>query len=391
MHNQNALNVAAAALSLPGISLQIAKLALTYELQQINVNAYMNTFLRALADYISGYEQSNSIINATIDHITSGQSQLENLIAQMNQILSISSGSTTDISFRVKLSSYGTVWGVELAAIIAWFQANPGAGAALLSQTTASVEAYKKAVALITAYGNQSFPGGTVYISSGEEDGVRGFVTPLTQLLVSANTIVATSQSKTSILAKTNTMRSYLLASKKADNQIIAYLQPFLNTKTTLSGPVLALVNQLIAFSNKMGLDRIAGLLTNGNVADLFSATPDTSTYAGAAVTGINSILAGMQQVPTVTTQQMSQIESLRDQVKREQKAQEVYAGRGAAKTQGQDIAQQQAKVDSDKQLVASATEAARQLDSTIGTDPGTLSKEMLSPQVTPGGLPDRI
>lgn len=387
---KTAENVYAAALSIPGITLQIGKLVLQYEMQVIQVNAYINTYINALSDYISNYKQSASVNQATIDHINSGTSQLDTLIAQMNTILSQNTNNPLDVTYKAKLSSYGIQWGVTIAAIIAWLKANPGAGSALLTQTSLSVQAYNKSVAQITAISDKNFAGGTVFIDAGEEDGFKGLVQPVTRLLFTANTLVATSTSRNDVRSQCQVVRSYVTNSKLVDAQIVSYLQPFLSTTTTLTGPANAAVQKLIAFSNKAGLDRLAGLLTNGKVADLFSATPDSSTYAGAAVVGINSILTTLSALPDATTQQISSMQTLRDQVQREQIAQSQYAGRTAQSTQGADTAQEQAKVANDKTLVTTATATAKQLDASVSgaNDPATQTEQALTPQVTPGGLP---
>lgn len=384
--SQSNQQVYAAAVSMPGITAKIAKLVLTYELQSINVNAYINTYTNALNDYISGYTQSPSINQATIDHINSGLSQLENLIATMNTILSQNPNTT---AFKVKLSSYGTVWGAQLAVIIAWLNANPGAGSALLSQTSLSVQAYIKSVAAIQALGNINFTNGEVFINQGEESAFQGLVLPLTALLVTANTLVLTSTAPNDVREQATVVKTYLEKARTNDQKLIEAVSPFLNTKTTLTGSVNSAVQKLVGFANKAGLDRIAGLLTNGKVADLFSSTPDTATYAGAAVVGINDILTTVQQIPNATTQQVSQIQTLRDQVMREQKAQEVYAGRSASITQDADDAQLQANIDNDKTLVTTAQLAAQQVDAEAVADPAAQTQQALVPLVTPGTLPD--
>ena len=322
---QSAAQVFTAAVSIAGISLQIGKLALQYEVASINVNAYLNTYLNALDDYISGYKQSNSVNQATIDHITAGTSQLDNLIAQMNQTLTqiVAAGPSATTKSGVQLSSYGTLWGVQLTAIIEWLKLNPGAGSALLSQTSASVLAYTKSVTQIEALGNRNFVGGTLYVTEGEEQAFQGLMQPLAKVLATANSLVVTSTSKRDMRAQVNTIHNYLAASRALDAQILAAIQPFLNTKTTISGTVGQGLSTLIGFANKTGLDRLAGLVTNGDVKNLFAATPATATYSGAAVTGMNSILTSLQGSPTATTQQISSISTLRDQVQSKQKAQE--------------------------------------------------------------------
>lgn len=380
----------AAAISIPGITLTIGKLILQYELQSVNVNAFLNTYLRALDDYIEGYKQSNSVNQATIDHLNAGISQIDALLVEMATILRQNTGSATDITFRAKLSSYGTKWGVTLAAIIAWLKLNPGAGSALLTQTSQSVAAYTRSVKLIGAIGDTKFTGGTVFVNGGEEDAFKGLIPIAARIMLTANTIVVTSSnSRASVLAQARAVRNYCSTSKLIDGQIIAAITPFINTKTTLSGPVAQGVSTLIGFANKMGLDRIVGLLTNGDVKNLFAATPDTATYAGAAVVGINSILTTIKDSPNATDQQVSQIENLRDQVQREQKAQEVYTGRQAQFTEAQDNTAQQKKIDNSKTLVTTAKEAAKQVDADAANDPVNKTQVIMNAQVTPNQLPD--
>jgi hypothetical protein len=390
LNSQSVKQVYAAALAIPGISLQVATLALQYEILSVNVNAYINTFQNALNDYITGYTQSNAVNQATIDHINSGTSQLDNLLAQMNAILSLNTGAATDVKFKIQLSSYGTIWGVTLTAIIEWLKMNPGAGSALLTQTSASVAAYTKARNQIMAMGNRTVPGGgTVFINQGSEDAFAGLVRPLAKFMTTANLIVATSNSKNDVRAQAKANQFYLQTARKGDAALVAALQPFLNTQTTLSGPVNAALQQMIGLSNKLGLDRIAGLLTNGDVKNLFAATPANATYAGAAIVGINSIITNLSALPNATSQQISNMESLRTQVQREQTAQATYAGRSAASTQQADIAQQQAKVATNKTLVTAAQRAAAQIDGTVSSDPVVQSSDILSTKVTPGQLPD--
>jgi len=378
-----------AAVSIAGITLQIAKLALQYEVASINVNAYINTYLNALNDYIANYKQSPGVNQATIDHITAGTSQLDNLIAQMNQILTSITANPTNYSTSVQLNSYGTVWGVQLTAIIEWLKINPGAGSALLSQTTASVNAYNKSVALITAMGTRSFPGGKLIMTAGQEDAFDGLMIPLAKLIQVANTLVVSFTSKAAFRTQVNSIHSYLQASRAADAQIVAAIQPFLSTKSTISGTVGQGISALTGFANKTGLDRMAGLLTNGNVKDLLTATPSTTTYSGAAVVAVNQVISTLQASPNSTTQQVSSLQTLRDTVQSKQKAQEQYAGRSAASTQGADIAAQQTQAQNDKTLVQTATIAAQQADATSDTDdPVEDTSKLLAPKVTPGGLP---
>lgn len=386
---QSNQQVYAAALSIPGITVQIGKLAMTYELQSVNVNAYLNTYLNALSNYITGYMQSNAVNQATIDHLSAGISQINSLLAQMNTTLSQYNGQPT-AAFAAQLSMQGTQWGVELAAIIAWLGLNPGAGSALLTQTSLSVTAYTKSINTINGLGDITFNGGTVYITNGEENPVQGLILPLARFLLAANTLLATSTSKTNIYQQATVVRTYLQKARVNDAEIKAAVQPFLNTKTTLTGPVAAGISTLLAFSNKMGLDRLAGLITNGNVKDLFSSTPATSTYAGAAVTAINSIVMTIQASPNATTQQISQIQTLRDTVSRQQKANEQYAGRQATQTQQQDVTTQQATIATDQTEIQTAIAAAQQIDQEgAGNNPVTQTSVALAPQVPPGTLPN--
>lgn len=389
LNRQSNQQVFAAAVSIPGITLEIGKLVLQYEVASINVNAYMNAFVNALDDYISNYQQSKSVNQATIDHINAGTSRIDELLAEMAAILSQNSGLSTDVQFRAKLSSYATIWGVTLTGIIEWLKLNPGAGSALLSQTSASVEAYNKARAKILSVSDTPYPGGTIYYTEGREDAFKGLVRLVARALTTANTIVATSSTKNDIRAQCSAVKNYCATSRKVDTQLIASIQTFVNTKTTLTGDVAKGLKQLTAFANKTGLDRMAGLLTNGNVKDLFSATPETSTYAGAAVVGINSIITNLKELPGATTQQISQMENLRDQVSREQKAREVFAGRSAQSTEDEEAAQRQKAVDTDKTLVQTATETAKQLDAEVADDPVAKTQTLINAKVTPNQMPN--
>ena len=286
----------------PRITLNVGKLILQYEVLTINVNAYINTYVNALSDYISGYPASASIYQATIDHLTAGTSQLDALLGQMGPILTNIAKNQTDTKSKVQLSSYGTLWGVSLTAIIAWLKLNPGAGAIQLDKTASSGQAYNKSVATITAIGNRAYPGGTVFITAGEEDPITGFVRPSAKFMATANLIVVSStNTRASVSQQVNNLKHYLEAARGVDAQIVQALQPFLNTKSTIGGSVGKALGQLIGFANKAGLDRIAGLLTNGNVKDLLSSTPATTTYNGAAVVGINSILTALNSSPNAT------------------------------------------------------------------------------------------
>lgn len=385
---QSNRDVYAAAISIPGITLNIARLVVEYQVKSVELNALINTFAGVLNDYIANYQQSQSLNAATIAHLNAGITQLASLLDEMEAILSQNSNTATDIRFRAKLSSYGIQWGVKLTGTIEWLKANPGAGSALLTQTSDSVAAYNRSVANLGVIGNRTFSGGTVFVTAGKEDAFRGLVPLTARILATANLIVATSQSRASVLTQATAVRRYLQNARVVDSQILTAIQPFMNTRSTLSEVVDRSVNQLIGVANTYGLDRLAGLLTSGNIKDVLSVTPDTATHAGAAVVGMNSILNTLRELPDATVQQVSQIETLRDQVMREQKAQEVYAGRSAQATADADEARRQQDTEDTEKLIETATEAAKQLDAEVAEDPTTKTEEAMGAQVTPGMAP---
>lgn len=388
-NTQNAQAVYAAATAISSMTSRIAALTVEYEAAALKVNNLITTFKGCLTGYISSYQASSGINKATVDHINAGTSQLDNLLADMNAILTQNTMDPTDFTYKAKLTSYGLKWGVQVAAIVEWMKANPAAGAVLLNQTTSSVTAYKKALAALDGIKPVKFTGGQYDATGGIENSVPNLSSPMSTLLLYANTIVVTHQSKADFSKRCQAMRSYTATSKSVDTRIVAALGPFIGTQTTLTGQVSETLGQLTAFANKNGLDRAAGLLISGDVSGLLALTPLDATYSAAAVSGLTNILSVMYANPATTAQQVSQIEALRTKVGRQQAADEAYANRQAKSSQGDAVAIQKAQVDEDKNVVKTAVLAAEQFDSAVSADTVTQSTKLLAPQVTPNSLPD--
>jgi hypothetical protein len=385
---QSVARVKTAFLSLAGMTLNLANLILQYEMQSLQVNGLINIFLTALDDYLSNYLKSLPTNQAAIDHITSGVSQLDALLAEMKSILDRLNGSPEDATIKSQLSTYGTKWGVSLTGTIEFLKLNPASGSAVIDKTTANVQAYLLAVKQISALTDITYPGGTVYVNKGQEDAYKGLVRPSAKYIGTVNTIMVTSTSRLDVRLQASAIRNYMTTSTALDAKIVLALQPFLNTRSPFGGDIAKSLGKLKKYANKNGLDRMAGILTSGDVKSLFSATPDTSTYAGAAVASTNAIIDVVKQVPGATTQLISKIETLRDSVLRKQKAQEQFAGRGAYIAQGAEATQRQAAVDSDKTLIRNTTEAAKQYDEDVAQDPAANTERVLNAKVTPGQVP---
>jgi hypothetical protein len=371
--NKDAL---AAALVIPGLTLKLGTTLLSYVKSVTNINLLLNTYADALDGWIASFKRNDNIDQVAIDHINAGISQLDDLLASMKSQLYPDIDRYPDLNpagagYGTKLTSQATGWGIKLQAIIEWMRLNPKKGLETLDKTSNSVSSYLRSKTAIENMGNLSYTGGTFNCTQGREDVETG-VRAITRLMLRVNTITATQQTKVQITAEFRAVGAYFTTSATHSTRLRSAISQFLSTTSSLQGPARQIIGQAYGIANKYGLDRVAGLISDGKIRELFNVTPDTATYAGSAVVGMNQVLSLVKAQPNATDAQVSKIENLRDNVERDKKAKEIEANRSYASTV--DAAQDElvAKLKQIKSSILPAVEAAQQLDSTNATTPAS-------------------
>lgn len=365
--NQQAI---AAALSIPSISLRVGQLVLDYVRLTVEINLLLNTFLDALDGFITSFSRNDNIDQVTIDHITAGRTQLGTLLQDMSAILFPDDVMTVNLdptraSFGVKLSASATSWGLRLQAIIEWMKLNPGKGSATLDRTSNTVRTYEIVCAAIRGFGSVSYTGGQVDIEQSRED-TTGAIRQVAQTMLLVNTIVATQRSRASVNQRFRTTKRHFEAADFHLNRLSQSLNQFIATRSNLSGPAQQVINQALGIANKYGLDRVAGLLSDGRVRELFDLSPDEMTYAGSAVVGINELLAEIRSNPNATDAQVEQLEAVRDAVERERVTKDIEASRSFSSAIADAQAALKEKFLEIKRLITPAKEAAAALDPSV-------------------------
>lgn len=375
----------AAVVAIPGISLKLGRKALEYTQLTVEMNLLILTFLDAIEGWISGFEKNTNIYRVTNDHVQAGLSQLSTLIAEMDATLYPDMILSSDVHLNPaslrhlpKITASATVWGVKLQAIIEWMKLNPGVGAAQIDQTSESVNRYLMACSEIRALRDISVNGGILPISEGREDSQTA-VKALSTLLLDVNTLVATRQTRKQITDEFSRVRGVFRGARYHSNRIRKAINPFIATQTTLPGPARAALSQALGLANKYGLDRVAGLVSAGRTRELFKVTPETATYAGAAVAGMNQVIALALGEPNTSTAQIKKLEDLRDSVDRQKQAQDIEAGRSYSASLAAARDSIARKLEQIKETIAPAREAAAFLDSTNGRGPESTAENDLS------------
>lgn len=367
--NQSNARVVAAAANIPLISQRIGTLSTEYIRLTVIINGLLTVFTTSYNDFIEGFKQNNNINQATIDHINSARNQLTTLTTEIQAMLDKNPNNPNDVRYKIDLTANATTWGLRTAAIYEWLLFNPGIGSQVLSQVQDSVNRYLRAVDTINGLNGGPFPGGTLVVEKGQEN-TDTYLKYTTQVLQSANSILATNKSRFDMRGQTNTVRNYLKAARTNSNAIKATLTPFINSQTTLTGDARKGLQLMIAESNKLGLDRAAGLLKNGDIKSLLALDPGMATSVGAAVAGLNLILSGLKSNAKTTDELLEKVTEVRDQFEREKKTQEIEASRGSSSSAIAEQDQTKAKQARTTQLVDSGIEAADFLQEGVSEDP---------------------
>lgn len=360
----------AAAQSIPGMTLKLGTKMIEYIKLTVEVNLLLNTFLDALDGWISSYKKSSNIYDAVASHVAAGKTQLEDLIAIMQSTLYPSAASgldVTSLTYGATLSANATAWGVKNQAVIEWMKLNPGKGAALVDQTSNSVTKYLDSVNLIKTFGNMPYSGGTFVCTEGREDGEVA-VRAVAKLMLRVNTILATRQTRTQITTEFRSVRNFFQKSLANDQRLASSLNIFLSTSNTLPGPARKILSDALGIANKYGLDRVAGLINDGKVRELFNVTPDTSTFAGSAVVGMSQLVSLIRSNPEATDAQVSRIESARDVLVADKTSKDIEANRSYSSTVNAVQEEIKKKLDEIKSIIQPGIEAAKALDTNSGT-----------------------
>lgn len=375
--NQQAL---AAALAIPGITLQLGNSMINYTKSTVNLNLLLNTFADALEGFVDSFTSSPNLYQAAIDHVSAGESQLASLRADMANLL-YPNASTVDVnstSYTNQVTSQASMWGVKLAAIIQFLKFNPGAGAAQLDQTTASVLAYDTAVNTLESIDTIPYAGGTLPCPSAQEDPVYT-VRQISNLMLTVNILVGTSQTTAQITQLFQRMQSMFGASAALLNQISNAITPFVHTTTTFTGAANAVVQQAVGIANKYNLDRVAGLITDGQIRNLMGVTPTTSTYTGNALGGMNAILTSLTASPSATDAQIQRITSLRDTVAAQKANDDLESNRSYQSSLDAMTADANARIALIQAMIDPAKQAAIQIDSADATTPQDTAESLMS------------
>ena len=232
-------------------------------------------------------------------------------------------------------------------------------------------------------YGTLSYPGGSLPIEQSRED-AEAAVRLVASLLLQVNTILATRQTRTEITARFRVVQKHFETSLVHGARVRAALQTFLNTSTSLQGPARQIVGQALGIANKYGLDRVVGLIQDGKTRELFNVTPDTATFSGAAVFGMNQLVSAIRTQPNVTDAQVERLETVRDTVEREKKAKDIEANRSYSSTLDAAQDELKAKLAQIKATIFPATEAAKQIDTETGTSTNAKAETEMA-NVIPG------
>lgn len=366
----------AAALSIPGMSLKLGLLMLDYTSKTMEINLLLNTFIDALDGYIESLNKASSMYATAYDHIAAGRSQLVTLREDMRATLLMDMEVTArnleyaKANYPPRVSAAAITWGPRATAILEWMKLNPtGKALDALQGSITSVDAYTTAKTKIQALKNRDYIGGTLPVDQGREKSEEATVL-VTRLMILTNSIVARQNSAADVSARFRQVTNHLNAASDLCSNLISILNPFISTKSQLAGPAQDAVRSILNIANQYGLDRVAGIIADGRVRDLFGVTPDTATFAGTAVVSINSIVTALKENPGTTDNQVAALENLGDKARRAKTTQEIEASRSSSATLDKAVAQTQAKEEDDKKTVETAKAAAQQMDAEGATSP---------------------
>ena len=369
-----AKNAQAAAASIVGISAQIAKLMVQYALLTEEINGLIALFLTALSSFISTYQRNSNIDQATINHINSGISQLDSLLASMKPLLFPTPAVKGDPLYSTKVTSYATSWGIKLAAIIEWLKTNPGTASQKLNITGESVRRYNQAVALLQGYGNRTYGSATLLVTQSQED-YFSTGTQVAQILFDANTVLATTKDPRNVLAEMKKFLDLLAAAHSLDSDIVNALTPFINTPNNLIAGADKIVSDLVSTARGLGFDRVADLIGKGDVTNLFASNATTSTYVGSALSGVRAIIGKLNSNPNATDQDKAKLSKVDNDLSSQNAVKQVEASRSATDTTDTFVADKNAQVAATNQDGQSAIQVASKYDSTEAASQSKVDK----------------
>lgn len=338
-----AKDAAAAASTIPGISAQIAKLMVQYASLTLEINGLIALFLTALNSFISTFKRNSNIDNATINHLNSGISQLDDLLGKMNPLLFPTPTVRGNALYPANVTTNATSWGITLQSIIQWLLINPGAASQNLNITGASVQAYNQAVALLNGYGNRTFGNATLLVSASQENFLNTG-NQVVQILFDANTVLATTKNPRNVLAEMQKFINLLQAAHSLDGDIVNALSPFIKTSNNLVTGANRVISDLTKTARGLGFDRVGNLLSKGDIANLFTTDATTATYVGAALGGVRAITEAVNKNPNATDQDKAQLSKVDTDLSSQNAVKQVEATRASTDSTDTFVADTQAQ-----------------------------------------------
>jgi hypothetical protein len=378
----------AAAQAIPNLSQALVSKSLGYVAAVYEANSLINVYLNAVDEYIKAFKKNKNLYQASKDHVSIGQQKLQSLIVNMESVLQPSQqlnpqyNPAQQLTYGPKVMASATAWGITLQAIIEWMKLNPGVGAAQIDKTSRSVEAYTESVALIEQMGNISYVGGVYLCSNGKEEPLQ-IVPKIARLIRKVNLVIATSTTRDQLATEFRIVTNYLNASTQNTNRLIGALNIFTSTKPNLPTAAKKALDEVLDFANKYKLDRLAGLINNGDIEKIFASTPDTATYSGAAVVGMNNVIEQVSSSSTATDQNLQKLTNARDVQSRTQKTEEIESNRLFSSSIAAVRESVNKRIASLKETLTHTIEAARGLDPASQSPPDQAAEALSS--VTPG------
>jgi hypothetical protein len=371
----------AAAMSLPGMTYKVGRLMLDYASELSTINGLMVLFTSVLDDWIASFERSTNLDRAVIDHITAGTSRLDELTADMKNLLMVSAQRASQILYPLEVTSNATWWGIKLSVIVEWFKTSPGVGSEQMDLTTASVAAYQKAVADLNEISTIRFGLATLPVTNGHEDPLETVKTT-GKILLLTNTVIATQNAPRDVKARFQQLRDMMSASKKLNSQIRDALTPFVNSTSVLTESADKLLKQTAKICEDLGFDRAGDLLKSANIKEFMKVNAKTVTYIGAASVGVAAIIKAAMGRPETTDAELGKLNEMRDSYDRTQSVKEVEAVRGSASSVSQSIEQNKLLAARAQATAAPAVEIAKRIDTDVKNTPLQTAQNLLAKAV---------
>lgn len=328
----NAQKALAAALSIPGITANIARLMVRYSNLTFSINGLIFLYLNALNEFISAFKRNETLDKLMINFLETATDQLDPLLGDMAAMLFPADGRDTQITYPAQVTAAATKWGVQLVPIIEWLRISPNKAQKQLNLTGESVRRYNLSVARIEALSDRRVGLATLKVEQGAEDLIET-VKAVTNVLITANTVVATQRVPRDVVLEVKQLKNLLDASRGVCFDLRSALTPFINTPNNLIAGANGVIANLSKLASDLGLDRVAELMAIGDVASLMTISAETATFAGAAVGGLNAIIKKLNDTPTATDQDKQKVELVRDEYNRIHAAKKVESLRGVNKS----------------------------------------------------------